>query len=115
MIIIRVLMLVGFALLGRWMQLHPERIVPKGWFIGENTFGARLLRAQATVVGGFAVLAGTAFALSTALVPLTSGHSVLQVIVWLLAVTLGILAVSYVRKEVKRQPLYRSTSPHRWP
>lgn len=80
-------------------------LVPEGWFTGENTFGAKLLRAEATVIGIFAVLGGTSFALLTALQTLTSGHTILQFVAWLVSVTVGVFAVFHVRKEVRNQPI----------
>ena len=114
MILFEVPIFLGFALLGRWMQLYPEKIVPKGIYTGENTFGAKLLRTEAKVIGAFAVLGGTTFALSTALQPLTSGHTILQFLTWSVAIVLGVLAVVYVRKEVRKWPPYKSTSPYGW-
>jgi hypothetical protein len=48
-----------FALAGRWIQLHPERMVPKGQFVGPNTRGARFFRAQMAILGTFVVFGGT--------------------------------------------------------
>ena len=92
------------------MRLHPEKIVPKGWFTGENTFGAKLFRVEATTIGVFAVFCGTASALSTVLQPLMSAHTSLQFVMWLLATAAGVLAVIYFRNEVRRRPRYEGTS-----
>ena len=112
--IVLIVMFVGCALGGRWVQLHPEKIAPKGWFVGENSFGARLLRAQATVTGGFAVFIGTTFALSTVLEPLTFGHGRLRFLTWCVGIASGVLAAAYVRREVKNRPPYQSTTPYGW-
>lgn len=53
--IVPILILVRLVLLGRWMQLHPESVVPKGLFTGKNTVGARLFRGQIAVIGTLAV------------------------------------------------------------
>ena len=48
-----------FGLVGRWIQLHPERIVPKGQFVGRDSSGARLFRAQVVLVGNLMVFGET--------------------------------------------------------
>jgi membrane protein implicated in regulation of membrane protease activity len=112
--IIALLMFVALALGGRWMQLHPEKIVPKGWLVSEKSFGAKLLHAEATVIGGFAVFLGTTFGLSTVLQLLTFGHAVLRFLTWCVAITIGVFAARYVRKEVRNQPPYNSMTPYGW-
>jgi hypothetical protein len=66
-VIVGILISVAFTLGGRWVQLHPERVVPKGWFVGPNTFGARLFRGRMAVLGTFAVFVATWIAISSIL------------------------------------------------
>lgn len=111
---IQIVMGIVFALLGRWVQLHPERVVPKGHFVGPNTFGARLFRAQTVVIGGFAVFGGTWIAVSKLLTLVSFDLSILAWIAQFIGVAAGAAAVSYVRKEVKKQPPYVSNTPYGW-
>lgn len=112
--IIQALIFSGFALLGRWMQLHPERVVPEGTFMRHNTVGARLFRAQIVVIGTMAVFGGTYFALST-LVEAASFDSVLLGWVFrLVALVAAVLTAIYVRKEVNARPAHQSTNPYGW-
>jgi hypothetical protein len=56
--VLTILLSSAAALLGRWIQLHPEKILPKGHFeAGSAT--ARIYRVQIAVMGSFAVFAGT--------------------------------------------------------
>lgn len=112
--IIASLLCAGFALLGRWLQLHPERIVPEGQFMGQNTFGARLFRAQVFLVGTFAVFGGTCGALYSLLQLAAFGSAVLDWVIRLAALVAGILAAIHVRKEVKARPVHESKSPYGW-
>ena len=59
MLIVVSLLSAAFALLGRWIQLHREKIVPTGHFMGPDTLGARLFRVQIAVIGTIAVFGGT--------------------------------------------------------
>lgn len=114
MVIVQTLLFVGFALVGRWLQLHPEKVFPQGWFTSENAFGARLSRAEATVIGIFAVFGGTYFALYTALQPVASRSEVLSWVVVCVSFISGLVAAILVRREVKTQPRYESKSPYGW-
>ena len=111
-------MSIGFALLGRWTQLHPEKVAPQGVFAGENTLGARIFRVQVTVVGSFAVFAGTCGALVVVFVNVIPG-SVSHATAWaagLVAVAAGVIAISHVRKEVKLRQPYKGKTPYGcWP
>jgi membrane associated rhomboid family serine protease len=111
---LRIVLAVGFGLGGRWIQLYPERVVPKGYFVGPNTLGARLFRAQMVVLGGFMVLGGTWIALSSTLSLVSFGSSI---VVWfgqIIGVTAGVAAVIYVRREVNARPPYISDTPYGW-
>lgn len=56
--IMTILLSSAAALLGRWLQLHPEKILPPGHF-AEGSTTARIYRVQIACMGSFAVLAGT--------------------------------------------------------
>jgi hypothetical protein len=103
-----------FALGGRWIQLHPERVVPKGQFVGPNTAGARLFRLQIALLGTFIVFGGTAASVSSLLSLVTFGSVPMELTAKLIGVVAGVLAAVHVRKEVKGQPEYVSTSPYGW-
>jgi len=102
-----------FALGGRWAQLHPERIVSKGFFIGPNTFGARAFRFEVAALGTFAVFGG---AQAITFILLSSvAHSAPAVwIAHLIAISVGLIAAIYVRREVRRRPAYVSHTPNGW-
>src|SRR3954470_3453247 len=106
--IISVLMFGAFALLGRWLQLHPEKVIPEGAFISEETKGAKLARAQVVVVGIFAVVLGTAFALYSVLELVTFGHWTLSLLAVLIAGVAGVIVAKRVRTEVKSLPNHHS-------
>jgi hypothetical protein len=103
-----------FALLGRWVQLHPEKIVSKGHFAGENTFGARLFRIQVACLGTFIVFCGTWCALFALLHVFTFDSVVLQGIVQFAAIGGGIIAAMVVRKEANARPRHVSDNPFGW-
>jgi membrane associated rhomboid family serine protease len=112
--IVGVLVPIAFALGGRWIQLHPERVVPKGQFVGPNSFGARLFRGQIFFVGTFGVFGGTWMAVHSILWLLTFGSIGLGWAAQLLGVCAGVFAAVYVRNEVKKRPAYVSDSPYGW-
>lgn len=112
--LIGIVLAIGFALGGRWIQLYPERVVPKGHFVGPTTLGARLFRAQMAVLGGFMVLGGTCMALSSALSLISFGSSIVVWIGRVVAVAAGVAAVIYVRREVNARPPYVSNTPYGW-
>lgn len=87
------------ALGGRWVQLYPERVVPKGHFTGPNTRGARLFRIQIAILGTFAVFAGTCSAVFSLLSLLIFGSESLGWIAQLMGVVAGILVALRVRRE----------------
>ncbi len=111
--LIGVPLLVAFAFFGRWIQLHPEKVAPKGSFGGPNTFWARLFRAQVIFIGTGAVLGGTWCAVFGLLSALTSNLIVLG-IGQVAGLGLGMYVAVRVRKEVRRRPAYVSTSPYGW-
>lgn len=104
----------AFALFGRWIQLHPEKIVPAGQFMGPDTLGARLFRVQVAVVGTVAVFGGTCGALYELLRFATFGSVALGWMMVLTAVAAGILAAVYVRCEANALPMHKSNSPYGW-
>jgi hypothetical protein len=97
--IVASLLSAAFALFGRWIQLHPEKIVPTGHFTRPDTLGARLFRVQVALIGTIAVFGGTYGALHALLQFATFGSVVLAWIMVLTAVATGIVAAIYVRRE----------------
>jgi hypothetical protein len=114
MVILQTLLFVGFAILGRWFQLHPEKVFPQGLFTSENSFSARLFRAEITAIGVFAVFGGTYSALFAALRSVASRSEVLYGVVVCICFISGIAAAALVRREVKAQPRHKSESPYVW-
>jgi len=106
-------MLAAFALAGRWIQLYPERVVPKGQFIGTDSRGARLYRIQIAVLGTCIVFGGTWFAISS-LFLLSSGSALVVWIGHLMGIVAGIFAAAHVRREAKARPPHVSNSPYGW-
>ncbi|MGA8867113.1 MAG: hypothetical protein WB510_09100 [Candidatus Sulfotelmatobacter sp.] len=103
-----------FAFVGRWIQLHPERTVPKGQFVGPNTFGARLFRGQMAILGTFMVFGGSTAAVFSIFSLLTFGSVRFEVFAKLIGVIAGVLAAIRVRKEAQSRPEYVSSSPYGW-
>ena len=112
--IVASLLLAAFALFGRWIQLHPEKIVPTGHFMGPDTLGARLFRVQVAVIGTIAVFAGTYGALHGLLQFATFGFVALGWIMALTAAAMGVVAAVYVRREANSRPMHKSTWPNGW-
>jgi hypothetical protein len=113
-VIIGVPLSVAFAFLGRWFLLHPEKLAPKGQFMGPDTLGARLFRLQVTAVGTFAVFFGAFGAIFSALLWIAFFSPALLVLPVIFGISCGVYAVIYVRKEVKSRPAYASSNPHGW-
>ena len=113
-VVIQVALSATFAVLGRWVQLHPERVFPKGNFVAVNSWGAKLARAQVAIFGTLAVFIGTAGTLwkLTGSCPLHSATA--EVIILVIDVAEGLIAAIYVRKEVRASPPYQSTDPQGW-
>ncbi len=114
MAVIATIFSAAFALAGRWLQLHPERVFPEGFFTGQSTLGARVGRAQIVLLGTFMVAAGTFFAI-IALVIALPFHS--DVLLWTAIAAgsmAGLVAAIYVRKEAKARLLHKSKSPYGW-
>jgi hypothetical protein len=105
---------IGVALLGRWIQLHPEKVVPEGMFQGPNSSGARLIRLLLAVVGSFAVWGGTTGALNVLLSPLSRRSEILSWIVMAVAVSAGIVAAIHVREEVRARGKYSPRGLYGW-
>ena len=102
------------ALLGRWIQLHPEKILPRGHF-AEDSVRARVYRVQIACMGSFAVFAGTwsvALNIGTLLIhklPITRRTALFA------GVVLAMAAVLYVRREARARQRRESSSPRVWP
>jgi len=103
-----------FAFVGRWIQLYPERTVPKGQFVGPNTLGARLFRIQMAILGTFMVFGGTTGAVFSVLSLLTFSSVRLEVSAKLVGVVAGIIAAAWVRKEARNHPEHVSSGPYGW-
>jgi hypothetical protein len=112
--IVATILFAVFALGGRWIQLHPERTVPKGQFVGPNTLGARLFRAQIAILGIFMVFGGTTAAVFSLLSLLTPASARLELLAELIGVAAGVLAAIRVRMEARTRPEYVSSSPYGW-
>ena len=103
-----------FAWFGRWLLLHPEKVVPKGHFTGEHTFGALLFRAQIKLIGYLAVFFGAwcaVFSLGSIFIFISEWMGIVAQIA---GCTAAILVVAFVRKDVRAKPRYESTSPYGW-
>lgn len=123
-IIVGILLSPAFALVGRWIQLHPEKIVHHGQFMGPDTIGARLFRVHVAVIGTIAVFGGTC---GTVLGFLILNFMDVPAVDWMMGlaikwmmrlaiIAVGIAAAVYVRREAKARPLHKSNSPYgRWP
>ena len=114
MSIVAAILFALFALGGRWIQLHRERTVPKGQFVGPNTLGARLFRAQVAILGTFMVFGGTTAAVFSLLSLLTSASVRLGLLAKLIGAVAGVLAAIYVRWEARTRPEYVSNTPYGW-
>ena len=112
--VIATIFFAAFALGGRWIQLHPERTVPKGQFVGPNTRGARMFRAQMAILGTFMVFGGTTAAVFSLLSLITGASVRLELLAKLIGVVAGVLAAIRVRREVRIRPEYVSSSPYGW-
>jgi hypothetical protein len=104
----------AFALFGRWLQLHPEKLVPSGQFMGPDTTGARLFRAQIAIIGTIAVFGGTCGAFHELLRFAAFGSVVLRWMMVLAAAATGIVAAVYVRREANARPMHKSNNPYGW-
>ena len=102
----------AFALLGRWIQLNPDRIIPAGQFTSGDTLGGRLFRAQLAVLGTIAVSGGTYLALHGFLQFATFGSVALDWITTLIAIASAIVAAVRVRSEASARATYKSKSPN---
>lgn len=102
------------AFLARWVQLHPEKIVMKGYFSGENSLGARFFRGYVVVAGSFFVVVGVSQTLSLLIFLLPLRSSMFHLTVELAALAIGVLAAIHVRSEVRRRPRYVSNNPCGW-
>ena len=112
--IVRLTVPILFVLGGRWIQLNPERTVPKGYFTGSNTLGARIHRFQIAALGTFAVFAGTTGTVFSIVSPLAFAPAALGWMTRVTGIMFGIIAAIHVRKEAKAKPTYVSTTPFGW-
>jgi len=94
-----------FAALGRWFQLHPEKIPIQGTFEGPQSSGAIAFRQVVAVLGTFAVFIGVLFGIYS--LSLWSDSSLLHAIVLVFGTAAGVFAARRVREEVrsKYQPI----------
>jgi hypothetical protein len=113
--VLTILLSSAAALLGRWIQLHPEKILPKGHFEADSTT-ARIYRVQIAVMGSFAVFAGTWSVVLNILALLIHRLPVTRRAALFAGAALGIAAVIYVRREVRaRQRLQPPSTNRSWP
>src|SRR6185369_654381 len=91
----------AFAFLGRWLQLHPERMIWKELCAGPNTWAARLFRFQVSFVGGFALFFGTFGAIFMLLSLFTFDSEFLKFLSLVFATLGAVAAYILVRREVK--------------
>jgi hypothetical protein len=99
---------------GRWVQLYPERLVPKGHFVGPDTRGARFYRTQMAFLGTFMVVAGTCGAVLSLISLLRLAPGLVTFIATLVGLAAGIAAAAHVRREAKTRPPYISNNPYGW-
>jgi hypothetical protein len=111
MIVAQILLSVAAALIGRWLQLNPEKIVPQGFFLSEKAFSARLFRLQIAVLGSFFVFGGACGAVMGVLQALTFRFGTPETIVSCVA---GVFAAVFVRREVKSRVRNKNRSAFGW-
>lgn len=113
--VVTILLSSAAALLGRWIQLHPKKILPRGHF-AEDSASARIYRIQIACMGSFAVFAGTWSAVLNLCAVLIHRLPLTRRAALFAGALLGIAAVIYVRWEVRagRRPQPASTD-RSWP
>ena len=111
-ILLAVLFSAGFALVGRWIQLYPQRIFPDGHFTTER--GWQSARRGVAILGTFAVFMGTYGVMFGVFQPLTAMVSYLGLLVTLLGLFAGFYVARYVRREVAARPPHVSKNPYGW-
>ena len=97
--------------------LHPERIVPKGLFVGTRQFRRWLVPGSSGASGhfhGFLRDLRTFGVVVSFLSELTFGFALLQLLTRLIGVVVGVVAAIRVRKETRSPPEYVSSSPYGW-
>jgi hypothetical protein len=112
--LVGILISAGIAFLGRWLQLNPRKIMLRGQFVAENSFGARLFRLVVACVGSLLVFGGTVAAMSTLLSPLPFNSTLLLDIATIFCGVCGVAAAIYVRTEVKSRPVLPHYHPFGW-
>jgi len=112
--VLTILLSSAAASLGRWIQLHPEKILPRGAFADDGVT-ARIYRAQIACMGSFAVFAGTWSTVLGILVLTTHKLLLTRRTALVIGAALAIAAVIYVRREVSAQRRRKSGVPKVWP
>jgi hypothetical protein len=113
--ILTILLSSAAAWLGRWIQLHPEKILPKGHFAADSAT-ARIYRVQIACMGSFAVFAGTWGAILNIFALLIHRLRVTRRTALFAGAALGIAAAIYVRREVRARQRPQPASVNRsWP
>ena len=102
------------ALGARWFRLHPEKIIPKGYFVSFNCPTARMFRVMAALIGSFFVIGGVMGAISSLFNLLTISPIVVNRIAPAVGLIVGIAAAFYVHREVRLQPPRESDTPFGW-
>jgi uncharacterized membrane protein len=102
----------GFALGGRWVRLHPEKVFGEGHFNTEKSW--RQWEKLIVAMGTFAVLGGTACGTRSLLALVTFNRLWLEMISTLVAIVCGVLAARYVQREAKVRPPHVSKNPYGW-
>jgi hypothetical protein len=114
MTIISILLSVAMALFGRWLQMHPDRLVIEGAFAQRDSLAARTFRSLIAVLGSFAVFAGIYSALWNVRNPENVGSAGFRLLLRFGFAVVGMFAVVYVRKQAKAHPLPQSKSVYGW-
>jgi hypothetical protein len=112
--ILTILLSSAAAWLGRWIQLHPEKILPQGHFAEDSTT-AHIYRIQIACMGSFAVFAGTWSAVLNAGTLLIHRIPLTRRGVLLGGAALGVAAVLYVRTEVRMRRRKANSPSESWP
>ena len=89
----------AWGLAGRWILLHPDRVVPKDLFSSHESLSARVGRAEITFVGTFMVFAGAVGTVFYTAVLLRSPEWVAQFV----AVAVGSYIGYRVYKDVRQR------------
>jgi hypothetical protein len=114
MTLIVIAALAAVVLGARWLEIHPESIVPKGHFASFNSPSARLFRVVVSFMGSFFIVFGVWGTVLT-LRNLASVNSVaLNLVAHVVGMSLGLVAAYYVRRETRLQQPTKPDSPYGW-